>query len=133
VSQENVQLIRAAFDAFAADGLDAALPFFAPDCVWHPSDHWVDGSASRGHDGIRALVAAWDENFDDFRWNVHDIRDAQDRVVVLTHMTGRIKDSGLPLSQPLGLVASDFRGETFGDVQVFATWDEALEAVGLGE
>jgi ketosteroid isomerase-like protein len=133
MSQENVELVRGAFQALAAEGIDAALSFFAPDCVWYTTDRWLDDSAYRGHAGMRRLDAAFAENFDDWRFEVRDIRDTQDRVVALIHMIGRIKRSASLISQPLGLVISDFRGGTFGDIRAFATWDEALEAAGLSE
>ncbi|HEY2435811.1 MAG TPA: nuclear transport factor 2 family protein [Solirubrobacteraceae bacterium] len=129
MSQENVELVRDAFRALNAGGVEAALPFFSPDCAWYTTDRWVDGSAYRGHDGIRTLNAAFTENFDDFRFEVSDTIDAQDRVVALIHMIGRIKGSESPVSQPLGLVVSDFRSGTFGVVQALTTWDEALKAV----
>ena len=133
MSQENVELVRGAFETFAAEGIDAALSFYAPDCVWYTTDRWLDGSAYRGHAGMRRLAATFAANFDDYRYEVRDIRDAQDRVVALVHMIGRIKRSESSISQPLGLVISNFRGGTFGDIQAFATWDEALEAAGLEE
>jgi hypothetical protein len=80
---------------------------------------------------MRRLAAAFSENFDDFRYEVHDIRDAQDRVVVLTDMIGRIKQSGAEVSQRLGFVVSDFRAETFGEVRAFESWQVAVRAAGL--
>jgi ketosteroid isomerase-like protein len=99
--------------------------------VWYTTDRWVDGSAYRGHDGMRTLTASFTENFDDLRFEVRDIRDAQDRVAALIRMTGRIKGSESPISHPVGLVVSDFRSGTFGEVHAFAAWDEALKAVGM--
>jgi ketosteroid isomerase-like protein len=133
MSQEIVTVVRDAFRTFNTQGIDAALSFFGHHLVWYTTDRWVDGSAYRGHDGMRRLTAAFTENFDDFRFEVGDIRDAQDRVVALIHMTGRIKGSESPISQPVGLVVSDFRSGTFGEVRAYATWQEALEAVGLAE
>ena len=76
-------------------------------------------------------MAAFSENFDDFRYDVHDIRDAQDGVVALVDMTGRIKHSGSEVSQRLGFVVSGFRDGTFREVRAFPSWHDALEAVGL--
>ena len=53
---------------------------------------------------MQRFEAAFSENFDDFRYEVHDIRDAQDRVVALVDMIGRIKHSGAEVSQRLGFV-----------------------------
>jgi ketosteroid isomerase-like protein len=131
VSQENVEIVRNAFQTFGAEGIDAALPFFSPDLVWYPTDRWLDGSAYRGHDGMRKLSAAFSENFDDFRYDVHDIRDAQDGVVALVDMTGRIKHSESEVSQRLGFMVSGFRDGTFREVRAFPSWSEALEAAGL--
>jgi ketosteroid isomerase-like protein len=131
VSQENVELVRDAFDTFNTQGIDAALSCFGHDLVWSTTDRWVDAPTYHGHDGMRTLTAAFTENFDDLSFEVGDIRDAKDRVVALIHMTGRIRGSESPISQPVGLVVSEFRSGTFGDVRAFATWDEALQAVGL--
>jgi ketosteroid isomerase-like protein len=133
MSQENVELVRGAFEVLAAEGVDASLSFFAPECVWYTTDRWLDGSAYRGHDGIRELDAAFAENFDDWRFEVRDIRDAQDQVVALTEMVGRIRGSASSVSQAVGFVISDFRGGTMGDIRAFATWADALDAAGLSE
>ena len=133
MSQENVDLVRGAFQVLAAEGVEASLSFFAPECVWYTTDRWLDGSTYRGHDGIRRLDAAFAENFDDWRFEVRSVRDAHDRVVALTEMVGRIRGSGSSVSQALGFVVSDFRGGTMGSIRAFATWADALDAVGLSE
>jgi ketosteroid isomerase-like protein len=130
---QNVETVRNAFQTFSAKGIDAALSCFSPDVVWYPTDRWLDDSAYRGHEGIRSLVAAFSENFDDFRYDVHDVRDAQDGVVALVDMIGRIKHSGSEVSQRLGFVVSGFRDGTFREVRAFPSWHDALEAVGLEE
>ena len=133
MSQENVEIVRNAFQTFSAKGLDAALSYCSPDVVWYPTDRWLDGSADRGHEGMRRLAAAFSENFDDFRYDVRDLRDAQDGVVALVDMTGRIKHSESEVSQRLGFVISAFRDETFREVRAFPSWSDALKAVGLAE
>jgi ketosteroid isomerase-like protein len=131
MSQANVEIVRNAFRTFSAEGLDAALSFYSPDLVWYPDERWLDDSAYRGHDGMRRLAAAFSENFDDFRFDVHDIRAAQERVVALVYMTGRIKHSESEVSQRRGFVVSGFRDGTFREVRTFSSWLDALKAVGL--
>jgi ketosteroid isomerase-like protein len=133
VSQENVEIVRDAFQTFGAEGIDAALSYFSADFVWYPTDKWLEGDAYRGHDGMRRLEAAFSENFDDFRYEVRHIREAQDRVVALVDMIGRIKPSLVEVSQRLGFVVSGFGDGTFREVRAFPSWQEALEAVGLSE
>jgi len=133
MSQENVEIVRNAFQTFDADGIDASLSFVSPDVVWYPTDRWLDDSAYRGHDGMRMLAAAFSENFDDFRYEVHDTRDAGDRVVVLVDMIGGIKQSGAEVSWRLGFLISAFHESTFREIRAFPSWSEALKAVGLEE
>ncbi|HWW90801.1 MAG TPA: nuclear transport factor 2 family protein [Solirubrobacteraceae bacterium] len=133
MSQANVELVRDAFQAFATEGIEAALSFFSPDFVWYPTDRWLDASAYRGHDGLRTLDAEFAANFEGYGYEVQDLRDAEDRVVALVYMSGRIKNSGQSVSQPLGLVVEDFHDRTLGQVRAFPSWREALKAVGLAE
>ena len=133
MSQENVEIVRRAFEAFSSDGFEDALAFFTPDVAWHTSDRWLEGSTYRGHDGVRRLVAGFSENFDGLDYDVEQVRAVDDRVVALVHMTGRIKNSAQPISQPLGFVVSGFRDGAFTEVRAYAAWQEALDAVGLKE
>jgi len=128
-----VEIVRDAFQTFSADGINPALSLFSPDVVWYPTDRWLERAAYRGHDAMRRLEAAFSENFDDFRYEVRGIRDAQDRVLALVDMTGRIKHSGAEVSQRLGFVVSGFRDGTFRDVRAFPSWHEALKAAGPRE
>jgi ketosteroid isomerase-like protein len=126
-----VEIVRGAFQAFSGGGIEAGLAFFRPDVVWYTTNRWPEGSAYRGHDGMRELSAAFSNNFDEFGYEVREIRGVQDRVVACVEMTARIKNSGQPISQPLGLVVSDFHDGACGEVRAFPSWREALEAVGL--
>ena len=132
MSQDNVDIVRSAFAARQSDGSEAALRFFASDVVWLPAEEWPDGAEYRGHDGMRRLTASFSENFDDLAFDVHELRDVGDRVLVRVDLTGIIKDSGQTIRQPRGFVVSDFRDGRFGHIQTFASWQEALDAVGLG-
>lgn len=133
MSQDNVELVRDAFRALNTDGLEAALAFFAPDCVWYPTERWPEDTAYRGHDGMRRVTAAFSENFDCWEYKIEDARDAGDRVVVLSEMRAQIKNSGAPISQSISLVVSDFHDGVFGEIRAFTSWREALKAVGLAE
>ncbi|HEY4428051.1 MAG TPA: nuclear transport factor 2 family protein [Solirubrobacteraceae bacterium] len=133
MSQENVELARKLFEAHRAGGIDAVLPFYPSDVRMSPGRNWVEEPVYHGHEGVRTLNGLFAENFDDWGWVVHEIRDAGDQVVALVEMTGRIKGSGVPVSTRQGIVASDFRAGTVADLRFFDSWEEALEAVGLEE
>ena len=133
MSEENVEVVKRTFDAFSADGVEACLPGFSPDVVIYPFPEWPQQSEYRGHDGLRRLLAEWIDNFDDFAFHVHEVREVGDRVLLLGETAGRIKGSGMPIRQPFGVVFSTFRNGQIGEGRNFLTWDETLEAAGLSE
>jgi ketosteroid isomerase-like protein len=129
----NVEIVRKSFEAFRVGGIEGLLPFLPPDVVWYSVPEWVEDPLYRGHDGARKLIAAFTENFDDWAWEVPEVRDAGERVAVLAEMTGRIKDSCATVRQRIGIVNSDFRDGKAGETRFFLSWQEALEAAGLTE
>jgi ketosteroid isomerase-like protein len=133
MSQENVEIVRRAFEAFNQGGIEEALPSFVPDNVVYALPEWPGPPEYLGHDGTRALVTEWTEIFDDFKMEVREIRDLGDRVLVLGENPGRIKATGAPIRQPLGALFGDFRNGQIGETRFFLTWREALEAAGLSE
>jgi ketosteroid isomerase-like protein len=133
MSQENLDLVRQAFAVRDSEGVEAALRLFASDVVWYTSDQWLEGSVYRGHEGLRTVEAMWAANIDDWAWALHCIREAGDRVVALSEMTGQIKGSGAPVSRRVGLVVSDIHDGLLGTVRVYSSWREALKAVELEE
>jgi ketosteroid isomerase-like protein len=133
MSQENVEIVRRAFEAFNQGGVEEALPRFAPDIVLYALPEWPGPSEYRGHDGIRALMTEWTENFDDFEMEVGETRAVGDRVLMLAETVGRIKSSRVPIRQPFGGLFGDFRNGQIGETRLFLTCREALEAAGLSE
>jgi ketosteroid isomerase-like protein len=134
MSQENVEIVGGIIEAWNTGGLDAMLWFLPEDVVWYPFPEWPDGAEARnGHDGVRELMDAWTDSFDEWTTDAQEIRDLGDHVLVLGAIAGRIKGSGVPIRQPLGYVCSDFRNGQFGEAHFFLTWKEALKAAGLRE
>jgi ketosteroid isomerase-like protein len=133
VSEDNVELVRRSFEAHREGGIEASLAFYASDFAWDAGPDWLEDRIYQGHDGARRLDAIFTENFDGYALTVHDIRAAGDRVVALYEASGRMKASGVPIRQPVGIVLSDFRDGTIGKVRSYFSWAEALKAAGLEE
>ncbi len=133
MSQENVEILRRAYEAFATGGMEAALPFFTEDTIVYSIPDWPDDPEYHGHDGLRRLDRQWRDNFDDFGFDVRELRDAGDAVVCLNELTGRTKGSGIPMTMQIGAVFSEFEGGRVGSQRLFPSWESALEAAGLSE
>jgi ketosteroid isomerase-like protein len=129
MSQENAELVRRSFEAHAAGGIDAALRFYALDFVWYPGPGWVEDEVYRGHEGARRLDEIFSSSFEDYVLDLHEIREVGDHVLALYEATGRIRDSGATIRQPIGIVAGRFRDGTIGEVRSFFGWEAAIESV----
>ena len=75
----------------------------------------------------------WTDTFDEVKWETEKLIDVADTVVALVTHKGRIKGTGIPISQPVGAVFASFADGMVGEMSFFMTWDEALEAAGLEE
>jgi hypothetical protein len=97
MSQENVDVVRGIYDAFAAGDVPAVLAAMAPDIVWNEAENFplADGNPYRGPDailsGVFARLAA---DWDGFAVLPEEFLDAGDTVVVLGRYGGIHKASG---------------------------------------
>jgi ketosteroid isomerase-like protein len=132
VSQENVEIARALIDAFNREGVAATAPFVARDLEVHPFPEWPGSELYRGLEGFTELADEWTENFNGYAWDVQRVIAAGERVVILANHSGRTKDQGVPIHQPVGAVYWLRRGRV-ARMAYFLTWGEALEAGGLRE
>ena len=132
MSQENVEIVQAALDAFERGGLDATLPFYDPEVTWQEAEDEPEAETYRGHDGIRALVRKWLVPFDDLRIEPEDFIDAGEAVVMPYRFRGRERSSGKDITAPETWVFW-LRGGKISTVREYRHTAEALGAVGLSE
>jgi len=136
MSQENVETVRRAQEAWNADNLDAFLAELDPEVEWHPSiEPALEGRETiyRGHDGARR---AWEE-YRGEAWGgltsqIQEIRDLGDSVLVLAHFDVIGRTTGIEFGEELGQLIT-FRGGKILRSQDFLSHAEALEAAGLRE
>jgi ketosteroid isomerase-like protein len=132
VSEENVEVVRASWDAWRTDGLDAYVSHMADDVDWRaiegaPDDHGpIEGRAA-----LRSYIAEWDEMFEGLANEALEIIDAgDDRVVSVQRVSGTAKLSGVPTELVYGVVYTVRDGKIVRGRE-YATRDEAFEAAGL--
>ena len=86
----------------------------------------------RGHEGIRDLLRLTAEVFDQFRYEVDDMVDAGDSVLVLSRICARGIQSGATATQH-GAIVFQIRDGLVVAYRSFIDREEARAAVGLGE
>jgi ketosteroid isomerase-like protein len=131
LSQENVEVVRRGYEAYARGDMAAMLADLDPDMVTYREE--PDGATFKGRDGFLEAIAEWVEDFDEFVATAEELIDANDRqVVVRVRQTATGSQSGAPIEGDFWFV------HTLSDSKVtrldmFASKDSALEAAGLRE
>jgi ketosteroid isomerase-like protein len=90
MSQENVEIVRRAYEAAGEQGnVETLLEFCSADIEYRTRPDLPDARTYRGHDGVRALAAEWRRIFPDLHFEPEELIDAGDRVVALMRISGR--------------------------------------------
>jgi ketosteroid isomerase-like protein len=130
MSQKNVEIVRAVFDAYFRGDMESVLRLADPDIVVMQRPELPDSMTRHGHTGVVEAIAAWPEQFDAYELEIVQIVDAGDHVVVRTHQRGRGKGSGVDVEDEIWFVFG-FRSGRVAEWRMFGAEHEALEAVGL--
>jgi ketosteroid isomerase-like protein len=134
MSRENVEIVRAAFDAYLRGEIDAVLRLCDEDIVvTQPPEVPGVSPQQHGHAGVLEAFAIWPEQWDDFSVEIERvIAHSGDYVVVATRQRGRGKQSGVEVAMGFTL-AFTVRGGKIAEWRIFVRQDQALEALGLRE
>jgi uncharacterized protein len=130
----NVEVIRAAIEAFNVGDLDAMLAIADPDLEWRPAfgAATLGATAYRGHGGFRDYWRSAQEVWDAFRFEPEQFIERGDQVVVIGRGSGRARGSGIEIDQPFAMLWRLRAGKTvFG--QTFADPALALRAAGVAD
>ena len=83
MSQENVEIVRAAFDAFGRGDIEAVLRLCDESIVITQPPELPDASPEQhGHSGVLEAFSIWPEQWDDYRIEILRTADRGDRVFV---------------------------------------------------
>lgn len=131
MSQENVEVIRGAIEAWNAGDMDRLAELYDPDAIVRGPADWPERGPALGRD---AIIRGWSEMRDlweiDSMGLLSDFLTAGDRVIVRVDWRGAGR--GLETNMGLTFVYTVRRGRIL-ELEIFRDHDEALEAVGLSE
>jgi uncharacterized protein len=134
MSEENVKLLRRAWEAWRRGDMDAVVSLWDPEVVWdfQHFQNWPETSY-HGVEGIRRFLAEWLEMWGDYEVDVNEILPAPDgRVVSLFTQRAKGGQSGLPMVLSMAQIVTLRNGKIIR----FDNYDDqarALEAAGLSE
>jgi ketosteroid isomerase-like protein len=134
VSEENVDIVRDALDAFTATGWQSARDRYSPDIVWEVRADMPDAEIYEGHAGVARLRARFAEVMDDIWVEPLDYIPVGDSAVVVPlRWGGRGKGSGMEFTESGETWVFAVRGGKVARVREFTTREQALEAAALSE
>jgi uncharacterized protein len=131
MSRENVEVVRRHMLAYASGDYEAALAAYHPDVVCDATVR-PEGRVYRGRDGVAEAIRVWGGTWDDWKWEIEELIDAGDRVLMVVHESGRGKGSGVKVVQQTFWVYI-LRGDQIVHAKVLVDKSQALEAAGLSE
>jgi ketosteroid isomerase-like protein len=144
MSQENVEIVRAAIEDFIAGktqfDADGTLTRMAGEEHWHP-DIELDVSEAvvpemrgvfRGKEAVRRWWGEWLGAWETVEFE-YELLDAGNRVVVLIDQRMRGRSTGIEVSLGKYAQVFTFRDGLIVHWKVYMDQSEALEAVGLSE
>jgi ketosteroid isomerase-like protein len=130
MANESVDVLRRGFEALAAGGVEALLPFIDPDFVATvPPGLSVEPDTYRGPEGVRRYFDSFYEAVDEVRFEPEQFIARGDRVVVPTRVLVRGRGSGAEVTQRVTQVWTLRDGRAIR-LDVYPTLADALEAAG---
>src|SRR3954451_10467949 len=88
MSQENVEIVRSAFEDFGQGDMASLMAKVDPDIVIvQPRE--LGGATQRGHAGVHEVFALWPEQWDNYEATITNTIDVGEQVVVAVRTTGR--------------------------------------------
>jgi ketosteroid isomerase-like protein len=132
MSEENVDAVRRAWEAWERGDLSAAIAAMSPDLVTYIAPPIPVAGTYHGPEGFLQVTLDWAEGFDELVITGHEYFDAGDQVVVRARHSARGAESGVPVETDVWYVWTVRAGKAVR-AEVFNDKSDALAAAGLQE
>ena len=137
MSEENVEIVRRLYEALSNRDAETVFSLYDPEVVWDGSGHpWsplMGETLFYGHEGIRKFSRLYYEAWEDLEDNLEELIDAGDRVVSLSTIRARGRQSGIEVEWKHQAGVWTIRDGKIIRIVWCQTREEALEAAGLSE
>jgi ketosteroid isomerase-like protein len=134
VSQENIELVKSAFDAWNRGEIEAFADHVAEDVAWVEVSGRPEGDASErlGRDRLRQSLESLFEAWESYRLELEQICEVGDRVVAVVREIARGRASGLEVDGRWGYLITVGEGQIVR-IEAYRDAALALQTAGLGE
>jgi uncharacterized protein len=97
------------------------------DAEWHEHSDLPEADSYRGRETIRSFLESFLESWDEFRQDVVDLVPDDGKIMVLLHMVGQGKGSGIPVEARYAHIWT-MRGGRGVRIDTYNSHEEASEA-----
>jgi len=132
MSQENVEIVRRACEAYGRNDLDVAYAYLHPEIEFHTYAESPEAGIYRGREAVRKYNEGLVGRFERFRAEIEEIVDAGERVVVVSTQHAVPKGGQEEIAVRMTEVWT-IRDALLAERHSYSTRSEALEAAGLLE
>jgi ketosteroid isomerase-like protein len=134
MSEDNVEIVQASWEAWRRGDTAALLEFYDPEVEWDMTHSYVpDMGVFHGHDGIREFFREWREFFAEYYAEPEQFIGADENVMVRVRQGGRGRVSSVDVEMPVFWQVYRLREGRAVRVEIYREEAEALEAVGIRE
>jgi ketosteroid isomerase-like protein len=138
MSKENVEIVRELAQGFARRQHERAFEFYDPEIEWDASGfvEFIPDIAGvyHGHDGVRAYWRQWLSAWSDLHFEIQDVVDAGDDVVLLIRNQEQWgRHSGISVKMPPYAMVFTLRGGKVVRWRAYPDQESALEAAGISK
>ena len=132
MSQENVEIVRAVYEAVDRGDLETANSYVHPEIEFHTYVHAPEAGVYRGKEAVRKYNEGLFEQFESLRIEVEEIIDAGDRVVVVSTQHAVPKGGQQEIEVHMAELWT-IRDRLLVERHSYSTRAQAVEAAGLSE
>lgn len=125
-----MEIVRRVVDAYAAGDIEAALAAYDAGVEFDVSTARPEGGVFHGPQGVEEGVRVWIERWDAYSYEVEEIVDAGDRILIDIRESGRGESSGVEVTQHTYWV-NTLRDGKIVRAELFNDRKRALAAAGL--
>jgi ketosteroid isomerase-like protein len=130
MSPANTDLVQRVVQAFNHHDAPALQALCTADVELLPVRAALEDSAYRGPTAVAEMFMDFDESWDGLNFEIEEVRDADDHVLVTARLRGRGRVTGVAVDARLYPVMS-FREGLLAGMRTYTDREDALAAVGL--
>ena len=125
---DDAEILRESYEALNRGDIPTTVGVLDEDAEWHEHSELPEADSYRGREAIRSFLEAFLESWDEFRQEIEDLLVEDGKVLVLLHMVGQGKGSGIRVEARYAHLWAmrDGRGIR---IDTYRDRDEALKAL----